>query len=165
MPNFIMKSLDLWLSEYGVSHRNPVNKTLHWICVPLIVFSLLGLLRAIPVGGDVVNAATVAAVLALFYYLSLSLRLTLGIVIGFALMYWGVQACYYALGAYFVVVMAACFVIAWIGQFIGHQVEGRKPSFFKDLQFLLIGPLWLLAALYRRLHLLDSSPAGGANHA
>jgi len=48
---------------------------------------------------------------------------------------------------------AAIFVIAWIGQFVGHAVEGRRPSFFKDLQFLLIGPLWLLAAAYRRFSL------------
>ena len=42
------------------------------------------------------------------------------------------------------------FIVAWIGQFVGHAVEGKRPSFFKDLQFLLIGPLWLLAAAYRR---------------
>lgn len=44
------------------------------------------------------------------------------------------------------------FVIAWIGQFVGHQIEGKKPSFFKDLQFLLIGPLWLLAFVYRHFN-------------
>ena len=47
----------------------------------------------------------------------------------------------------------AIFVVAWIGQFVGHAVEGRRPSFFKDLQFLLIGPLWLLSFAYRRLGL------------
>ncbi len=48
-------------------------------------------------------------------------------------------------------VCAALFVLAWIGQFVGHAIEGKRPSFFKDVQFLLIGPLWLLADLYRRL--------------
>jgi uncharacterized membrane protein YGL010W len=48
--------------------------------------------------------------------------------------------------------MLAVFAIAWLGQFIGHKVEGAKPSFFKDLQFLLIGPLWLLSYVYQRLH-------------
>ena len=43
------------------------------------------------------------------------------------------------------------FIGAWIGQFIGHLVEGKRPAFFKDLQFLMIGPLWLLASIYRRL--------------
>jgi uncharacterized membrane protein YGL010W len=43
------------------------------------------------------------------------------------------------------------FVLAWIGQFIGHKIEGKKPSFFDDLRYLLIGPLFVLAVLYRRL--------------
>jgi uncharacterized membrane protein YGL010W len=47
----------------------------------------------------------------------------------------------------------AIFVLAWIGQFIGHKIEGKKPSFFDDLRFLLIGPLFVLGFLYRRLHL------------
>jgi uncharacterized membrane protein YGL010W len=45
------------------------------------------------------------------------------------------------------------FVIAWIGQFVGHKIEGKKPSFFDDLRFLLIGPLFVLGFLYRRLHI------------
>ena len=47
-------------------------------------------------------------------------------------------------------VSVAVFVLAWVGQFIGHAIEGKRPSFFKDVQFLLIGPIWLLAELYRR---------------
>jgi uncharacterized membrane protein YGL010W len=43
------------------------------------------------------------------------------------------------------------FVVGWVGQFVGHKIEGQKPSFLKDIQFLLIGPLWLLAAVYRRV--------------
>jgi uncharacterized membrane protein YGL010W len=37
------------------------------------------------------------------------------------------------------------FVLAWIGQFVGHKIEGRRPSFFTDLQYLLIGPAWLMS--------------------
>jgi uncharacterized membrane protein YGL010W len=43
------------------------------------------------------------------------------------------------------------FVLAWIGQFIGHKIEGKKPSFIKDIQFLLIGPIWLLSDIYNKL--------------
>lgn len=42
------------------------------------------------------------------------------------------------------------FVIAWIGQFYGHNIEGQKPSFLKDLQFLLIGPAWVLENLFSK---------------
>ena len=45
------------------------------------------------------------------------------------------------------------FVGAWIGQFIGHKLEGKKPSFFNDLQFLMIGPAWLMGFIYRKLNI------------
>ena len=147
-----MKPIAQWLDEYSLSHLNPVNKTLHWICIPPIVFSLLGLLRAVPVGGAL-NAAAIAALLALAYYLALSWRLALGAAAVLALLYWGADLSFHQLGRLHLPAMIAVFVLAWIGQFIGHQVEGAKPSFFKDLQFLLIGPLWLLAFVYRRLGL------------
>ena len=147
-----MKTVRDWLNEYATSHQNPVNKTVHWICVPVITFTVLGLLRAIPVGNDMINACTVGGALALAYYAALSWRLTVGMVFAFAVLYWLVQASYYALGAgMHVAAMIAIFVAAWIGQFIGHNVEGARPSFFKDLQFLLIGPLWLMSFVYRKL--------------
>ena len=43
------------------------------------------------------------------------------------------------------------FILAWIGQFIGHKIEGQKPSFFEDIKFLLIGPAWLLSFIYKKL--------------
>jgi uncharacterized membrane protein YGL010W len=42
------------------------------------------------------------------------------------------------------------FVLAWIGQFVGHKIEGKKPSFFQDVVFLLIGPAWLLHFIYKK---------------
>jgi uncharacterized membrane protein YGL010W len=49
------------------------------------------------------------------------------------------------------VIGAAVFVVAWVGQFIGHHIEGRRPSFFADLVYLMIGPVWVLAKGYRKL--------------
>jgi uncharacterized membrane protein YGL010W len=149
-----VKPIQSWLDEYSISHRNPTNKTLHWICIPPIVFSGFGLLRVLSFGDALVNGGTLAMALTLLYYGLLSWRLALGMVGAFLLLYLGVEYSYthLALGAH-LALMVAIFVIAWIGQFIGHKVEGAKPSFFKDLQFLLIGPLWLLADVYRRLHL------------
>ena len=148
-----MKSIHTWLAEYSDSHRNPVNKRLHWLCVPPIVVTVFGALRAIPVGDALINPATVAAALALGYYLLLSWRLTLGIAPVLALMLTLVEFSHSMLGAAHLPTMAAVFVLAWIGQFYGHKDEGKKPSDFKALQFLLIGPLWLLADVYRRADL------------
>lgn len=148
-----MKSIHTWLAEYGDSHQNPVNKRLHWLCVPPIVITVFGALRALPAGDALVNPATVTAALALAYYFALSWRLALGIVPLLMLVLWLVESSHAALGALHLPVMAAVFGLAWIGQFVGHRIEGRKPSFFKDLQFLMIGPLWLLADVYRRAYL------------
>jgi uncharacterized membrane protein YGL010W len=43
------------------------------------------------------------------------------------------------------------FIAAWIGQFIGHKIEGEKPSFMDDIQFLLIGPAWLMSFIYKKI--------------
>jgi uncharacterized membrane protein YGL010W len=151
-----MRTLSNWLDEYGESHRHPLNERLHFICVPAIVLAVIGLLSSLPVPRWVdlpwLNWATLITALALLYYVSLSRALATGVLVCFALMFLiihGFRTLPWPLWA----TSLAIFVIAWIGQFYGHAVEGKRPSFFKDVQFLLIGPLWLLAALYRRLGL------------
>ena len=148
-----MKPIQTWLDEYADSHRNADNKTLHRICVPLIVLASLGMIRVIPGGNAWVNACTLVIALGLAYYALLSWRLALGMVVALALTYAVIEFSYETLAGWHAPAMVAVFVLAWIGQFIGHRIEGKKPSFFKDLQFLLIGPLWLLADLYRSLRL------------
>lgn len=148
-----MKTLKDWLVEYSVSHQNPTNKLLHWICIPPIVFSVVLALKLIPVGNVWVNPATVVGVLALAYYARLSWQLAAGMVAIFGALYLVVLAVESSAGGYAIWVAAAVFVLAWIGQFVGHNIEGARPSFFKDLQFLLIGPLWLLSDVYRRLQI------------
>ncbi len=145
-----MRSADSWFDEYGQSHRHPTNKRIHWVCVPLIVWSVIALLWVIPAPFEWLNWALLAAIAAQFWYTALSPRLALGLGLFLLL----------ALGASWVLdqrspidlwlIAAVIFVAAWIGQFIGHHIEGAKPSFFKDLQFLLVGPAWLMGFVYRR---------------
>ena len=151
-----MRAVEDWFSEYGESHRNRFNKVVHWICVPAIVFSVIALLWSIPVPASwravspLLNVGTLAIVAAIAYYFALSRSLALGM----ALFSAGLLALLAWLDSGSIPLWqlaAGVFVVAWIGQFIGHVFEGRRPSFFKDLQFLLIGPIWLLAAVYRSL--------------
>ena len=138
-----------WFEEYGQSHTHPTNERLHAVCVPLIVLSLLGLLWSLPVPrafelvSPWLNWATVVVLAVLAYYCVLSLRLATIVACALALMLLALQGLAglpWPLWA----TSLALFVVGWIGQFIGHAIEGRKPSFFKDVQFLLIGPLWLV---------------------
>lgn len=153
-----MRTVDQWLDEYAESHRHPANKGLHWICVPVIVVSLTGLLWSLPVPWAFVavspwlNWATLLLIAAVLYYLALSRTLAVGMLIFAALVVAAVKALD-ALPWPLVWVCVVLFVVAWIGQFIGHHYEGKRPSFFKDIQFLMIGPLWLLGFIYRKLRI------------
>lgn len=153
-----MRDADSLINEYAADHQHPVNERLHRVCVPAIAVSLIGLLWCLPVPGPIreaspwLNWATAFLFGALVYYARLSVRLALGMLVASLLSIAIVLALDRLPGPLWIACVTV-FVIAWIGQFIGHGVEGKRPSFFRDLQFLLIGPLWLVAGLYRRLGL------------
>jgi uncharacterized membrane protein YGL010W len=110
------------------------------VCVPLIMWSALA---ALWVASPLVTCVLV--LLAIVYYARMSIAMALGM-LGMAV---AMIAVVPLLGANALVLAAAVFVLAWIGQFVGHAIEGRKPKFMQDLQFLLIGPAWLLQFVYR----------------
>jgi len=153
-----MKNVNQWLAEYGESHQNPSNKRLHWICVPIIVVSLVGLLASLPVPAvfaavsPLLNWGTLLLAFGVVYYFAMSWSLALGMLVFVAIVI-GVLALLDRLPGALWVTCTVLFVVAWVGQFIGHHYEGKRPSFFKDVQFLMIGPLWLLSFIYRRLRI------------
>ncbi len=152
-----MRTADQWLDDYGDSHRNRANKALHWICVPVIAWCVLGLLWSLPFPESIravhpaVNWGSLAVLAALLYYSLLSIRLALGALVLLLAMLWSIDQLDRVRGVPLWAICVFLFVLAWIGQFIGHAIEGKRPSFLKDVQFLMIGPLWLLADVYRRL--------------
>ena len=150
-----MRTVRQWLDEYGASHQHPTNELLHWICVPPIVLTVIGFLWALPVPAGLraasiwFNWGTAAIALAVAYYTWLSPRLAIGATVALVALA-AIVAWLDSLAWPLWLVCLTIFVVAWTGQFVGHAIEGKRPSFFKDLQFLLIGPLWLLSFLYRR---------------
>lgn len=154
-----MRKIDALLSEYGESHQNATNKTIHWICVPAIFFSVVALIASIPAGflnsvlgsSAFVNWATVVLVLVMIYYLSLSIPLSIGMLLFSLLCLYLVNVVVANVALPLWQVALIIFVVAWIGQFYGHKIEGKKPSFFKDLQFLMIGPAWLMHFIYKKI--------------
>ena len=132
-----MKTLNSWLEEYSESHQNPTNKKIHWLCVPVISFTVLAFAYSLHYG---LALAAVAA--SIWFYAQLSTSLAIGMlavtVVMLAIAAILPNLVWWAVGL---------FVVAWIGQYI----EGKKPSFFKDLQFLLIGPAWCMDALYKKV--------------
>lgn len=148
-----MRTVQNWLEEYGESHQNKTNKLIHWICVPIIFFTIVGMLFSIkiPIGILEFNVAHFVSILVVVYYLRLSVSLGVGMLVFISLVLW---MCYFLEQYLPMALWLLCvvlFVLAWIGQFYGHHVEGKKPSFLKDLQFLLIGPMWLMSFIYKKL--------------
>ncbi len=165
MPPVMNRTIDTYFDKYAESHENKVNKLIHWICVPLIVFSLLGLVWSIPfpqlsflgAGQRYLNWATFLIIFSIIYYFRLSVPLAFTMLVIISLFsaiiitleklhrlngwppLW--EICLYI------------FILAWIGQFIGHKIEGKKPSFLDDVKFLLIGPIWLLHFIFKKIGL------------
>lgn len=153
-----MKTQQQWFAEYAESHQNQTNQKIHFICVPVIFFSIVGLLMSIPANlltnilqlnnPILENWAAIILIPILIFYLRLSFStfsnmfLFSVICLFFNLKLGEVLPLFY--------LSVSLFVIAWIGQFYGHKLEGKKPSFFKDLQFLLIGPAWVFEKLSKK---------------
>ena len=155
-----MKKIDSLLNEYGESHKNKTNKLIHWLCVPLIYLSIVGLFRSIPsdllkndfLSENYLNWASITIVIVMIYYTTMSLMLMVGMTL-FSFF------CLYICNTLIILelsilwISVGVFIISWIFQFIGHKIEGKKPSFLKDIQFLLIGPAWLMHFIYKKLNI------------
>jgi uncharacterized membrane protein YGL010W len=136
------RRIDLLLAHYAESHRDPRNAAIHCVAIPLIMLSLLGLLFAIH---PWVAYAFVLA--SMVYYARLS---TFWLVTMAALSVLGL-ALVHAMGEYVLAISLVLFIAAWIAQFVGHRLEGKKPSFLEDLQYLWVGPIFVVSKLYLKL--------------
>lgn len=153
------KNIQQWLDEYGESHQNKLNKRIHWFCVPQIFWTVMAAIFVIPVPSllsDVsphLNWATIMIAVTILYYATLSISLTIGMTIFSVACYASIVAFDAAFPGNLLIFAAIYFVALWALQFYGHEVEGKKPSFFKDVQYLMIGPAWLMSFIYKKIGL------------
>ncbi|CAF1315472.1 unnamed protein product [Adineta steineri] len=153
------KELTAWLDEYALSHQNPTNIILHKICVPAITLTIIAMLWRLPIipkhirntisigKSGLINPSLIFIPVLAFYW-NLSSSMAIGMTILFLLVIISLIIMEKNHVRIFRLALII-FILAWIGQFIGHEIEGKKPAFFKDLQFLLIGPLWTLSHVYK----------------
>ncbi len=153
-----MKSLQQWFDEYAESHQNKTNQAIHYICVPVIFFSIIGMLMSIPSNNIkntlnldiplIENWASIIIIFLMIFYIRLSFKTFIKMFLFSVIC---LVANYYLSTILSIFYFSlALFILAWIGQFYGHKLEGKKPSFFKDLQFLLIGPAWVFEKLSKK---------------
>jgi uncharacterized membrane protein YGL010W len=151
-----MRQIEKLLNQYGESHQNQTNILIHGIAVPSIFFVTIGLIYAIPVPEMIaqyqVTFAHILAIPMLMYYFKLSgpigaamTLLTIAVFGGIRLLeYLEISVWQFSL---------VLFVVMWVLQFVGHKIEGKKPSFFEDLRFLLVGPAWWWNHFFKRLNI------------
>lgn len=138
------RRIDQLLAHYSLSHQHPMNERIHFLAVPLIMLTLIGLMFELhPAVAYVFLAASMV------YYLRLSLVFSAVMAVWTALMLMVV----FAMGEHRLLICVSVFVGAWVLQFIGHKLEGQKPSFFEDVQYLWVGPLFVLRPLLLRFKL------------
>lgn len=155
MSTTAQRPIDRWFAHYSDDHRNGTNQRIHVIAVPAIMWSVIAMLWCLPPLITWFQHGIWAA-LAMFgawaFYNRLSRRLGYGMLAFFFLSGCVCRLLENHIGRSSLLWLAlAIFVVAWIAQFVGHKIEGRKPSFLTDLVYLLIGPIWVLAKGYRRL--------------
>ena len=172
-----MKTINVWFDEYAESHQNEINKLIHWICIPLIFWSIIALLSLIPhtyldvwdntILNELMHWGTIVTILGLVFYIRLSIKIFAGMLVFSSLVILNIyytkhlfESANFTKSLFFsslhvndflLYLSLIVFIFAWLLQFIGHKIEGKKPSFFKDVQFLLIGPAWLLGFIYKKL--------------
>ena len=148
-----MKTLNDWLERYAAYHKNPVNIVIHMICVPLIFWSLLGVVWSIPAPEFLALFPRIWVklfiLLGLWFYWQLSEFATLlMLLVSIACLFsFYLLRQYYPYPEFLIYLFFAVFIVAWLGQLIGHKIEGKKTAFIQDLFFLLIGPVWVLKHL------------------
>ena len=130
-----MSVLTRLLESYEKNHQNPVNEVIHVIAIPLIMFSILGVTAAFDIFLEYILVGIV-----FFYYLKLSKTAAL-LMLVWLLIYLGLVA---LLKPYIIQISISLFIFGWVLQFLGHFVEGKRPSFFEDLRYFLIGPLFVV---------------------
>ncbi len=149
-----MRSIHDWFASYSKDHQNPTNRLIHWICVPAILWSVIAALWTLPVPSSLGQPGLWCALLmvgVLTFYWRLSRALGAAMIVVFVVLAFVTHLAYDALGpARLLELAAAVFIVAWIGQFVGHRFEGARPSFLTDLVYLLIGPAWLVGKIMRR---------------
>jgi len=151
-----VREIERLINHYGESHQNKINILIHAIAVPSIYFVTLGLLWSIPVPEFIahfkINFAHIVAIPMLYYYFKLSGPIGAAMTLLTLLAFGGIKLLV-AADVNVWQFSLILFIIMWILQFVGHKIEGKKPSFFEDLRYLLIGPAWWWVHWLKRMNI------------
>lgn len=145
-----MKSLADHMCVYAAYHRNPVNRAIHFVFVPAIVWTLMIALDKLPlftVSNVTVTAAFVITAVLLTWYIALDLSLGIAATAVFTVLLVGaiqINATVSPAAAWGIA--GGLFVASWIFQFVGHGVwEKRRPALMDNLFQVFVAPMFIIS--------------------
>ncbi|MGF7079814.1 DUF962 domain-containing protein [Mucilaginibacter sp. UYCu711] len=154
------RPIDLIIDQYDSFHQKPANRIINYICVPVIVFSVVGFVWSLPfpqlkflgVYNSYLNWASFLIAFIIYYYQRLSPLLSyIMLLLLFVLIFGIVQLqAFDGKGYLLPQVCIFLFIVANIFQFIGYRIEGRKPTFADEFKFMLTAPVWLLSLVLKK---------------
>lgn len=162
-PKIEKRPIDLIIDQYDSFHQKPANRIINYICVSLIVFSVVGFVWSLPfpqlkfLGPYIsfLNWGSFLIAFTIYYYMKLSPILSyIMLLLLFGLVYIIIQIQgAEKSGALLPQICVFIFVMANIAQFIGYRVEGKKPTFADEFKFMLTAPVWLLGLILKKLNI------------
>jgi uncharacterized membrane protein YGL010W len=154
------RPIDLIIDQYDAFHQRPGNRFINYICIPLIVFSVVGFVWSLPfpslkflgVYNGYLNWASFLIAFSIYYYMRLAPVLSyIMLLILFAITFGVTQLQALQKGFLLPQVCIFIFIICNIAQFIGYRIEGKKPTFSDEFKFMLTAPVWLLSLVLKRV--------------
>jgi len=160
-PKIEQRPIDVIIDQYDSFHQKPANRVINYFCIPLLVFSIVGFVWSLPfpqlkfLGAYIsyLNWGSFLIAFSVYYYMRLSPVISyIVLLILFALIYGIIQMQAAGKAGGFIVpqICVFVFVMSIIAQFIGYQIEGKKPTFSDEFKFMLTGPIWLLSLVLKK---------------
>ena len=145
-----MQPLEQPMGMYTAYHRHPLNRVIHFIMVPAIVWSLLVWTDLVPlftISGIDITLAFVLMGALLVWYLMMDFALGVASVAVFTVLLVTAISLNETVGAATAAGIAGIvFVASWVFQFLGHGVwEKRRPALMDNALQVLIAPMFLVA--------------------
>ncbi len=145
-----------WLTNFGAHRQDVTSPALYWVSMIALLLGFVGLLWSIPVPrafdeiSPFLNWGTAFLIATLVYYFIISVSLALGMV-PFILGIAAIETWLVTLPTPVGYVASILVGISISGLCFGHYMNKGVRAVLRDVQLLMIAPIWLLSNLYKKL--------------
>ena len=148
--------MDKWLSDFDANHRNIINASIYWPSTLLLLIGIVCLFSCLPIPHEfieispILNWGSLLLLVAIVYYCIISIPLAIGM-LPFISIIFVLQVYLQNMTEYALIISILLTIASVVGICTGYYKEERLKLVLKDIQLVIIAPLWLLSLTYRRL--------------